>query len=108
MQQARHVAKVLAARRRGEPAEAFRYTDRGTMATIGRNAAVADVYGRVKFKGVVAWLAWAFLHLYMLIGFRNRANVFINWIHSYFTYDRGARLLFDPSPARENPGGGTP
>ncbi len=108
MQQARHVAKVLTARRHGRPGDAFRYNDRGTMATIGRNAAVADVYGRVKITGFVAWLAWAFLHLYMLIGFRNRANVFVNWIYSYFTYDRGARLLFDPSPARENPGGSTP
>jgi NADH:ubiquinone reductase (H+-translocating) len=70
----------------------FRYTDRGTMATIGRSAAVADL-GKLKMSGLPAWLAWLVIHILMLIGFRNRLLVFFNWVWSFFTYDRGSRLI---------------
>ena len=65
------------------------------MATIGRRAAVAQLPGGIRFGGTLGWLAWLGLHLVMLIGFRNRANVLVNWAWNYLTYDRGARLI-DP------------
>jgi NADH:ubiquinone reductase (H+-translocating) len=71
---------------------AFHYFDKGTMATIGRSAAVAKV-GRVEFSGYFAWLAWLFVHLLFLIGFRNKAAVLLQWTYSYFTYKRGARII---------------
>ncbi|MBI5836279.1 MAG: NAD(P)/FAD-dependent oxidoreductase [Candidatus Eisenbacteria bacterium] len=76
----------------GRPTRAFRYVDRGTMATIGRRAAVA-VIGRVKLAGLAAWLAWVLLHIVMLIGFRNRILVMIEWAWAYATFQRGARLI---------------
>ncbi|MDT0632652.1 NAD(P)/FAD-dependent oxidoreductase [Rubrivirga sp. S365] len=96
-QQARYVARRLAAEARGEAPDAkpFRYTDKGNMATIGRGAAVAEVPGGIKLTGYVAWQAWAWLHLALLIGFRNRANVYVNWVYNYFTYDRSARLVLN-------------
>ncbi len=96
-QQARYVARRLADEARGEtaPAAPFRYVDKGTMATIGRGAAVAEVPGGIKLTGFVAWQAWAWLHLALLVGFRNRANVYVNWVYNYFTYDRSARLVVD-------------
>ncbi len=102
IQQGRHVAGQIVRRSAGVPLRPFRYRDKGKMATIGRNAAVAELFGRVHFKGWLAWMAWVFLHLIMLVGFRNRANVFVNWVHSYFTYDRGARLILTPE-SRKNP-----
>jgi NADH dehydrogenase len=87
------VAAANAWRRlRGEPTRPFRYVDRGAMATIGRKAAVA-VIGRVRLAGFAAWLAWVLLHVVMLIGFRNRVVVMIEWIWAYVTYQRGARLI---------------
>lgn len=74
------------------PRKKFHYIDRGTMATIGRKAAVAEI-GKMRISGLPAWLAWLFIHILMLIGFRNRVLVFFNWIWSFFTYDRGARLI---------------
>lgn len=70
----------------------FHYKDRGVMATIGRLAAVAD-FGKVKLSGIWAWLSWLFVHILLLIGFRNRILVLMNWIFSFITYDRGARLI---------------
>lgn len=70
----------------------FHYHDKGTMATIGRSAAVADL-GKLKMSGLLAWLAWLLIHILMLIGFRNRLIVFMNWVWSFFTYDRGSRLI---------------
>ncbi|MBC7996562.1 MAG: FAD-dependent oxidoreductase, partial [Leptolyngbya sp.] len=70
----------------------FHYKDRGVMATIGRLAAVAD-FGKVKLTGIWAWLSWLFIHILLLIGFRNRLLVLMNWIFSFITYDRGARLI---------------
>jgi NADH dehydrogenase len=71
---------------------AFHYFDKGTMATIGRSAAVAKI-GPLEFSGYFAWLAWLFIHLLFLIGFRNKAAVLLQWTYSYFTYKRGARII---------------
>lgn len=70
----------------------FKYKDKGTMATIGRNKAVADV-GNMHLTGFIAWVIWMVVHLMFLMGFRNKVVVFINWVYSYFTYDRGTRIL---------------
>ena len=69
----------------------FRYVDKGSMATIGRTAAIAD-FGN-PLSGFIAWLAWLVVHIFFLIGFRNRLAVMFNWAWSYFTYQRGARLI---------------
>jgi NADH:ubiquinone reductase (H+-translocating) len=71
---------------------AFRYHDKGSIATIGRAAAVAE-FGTLHISGYIAWLAWLFVHIFFLIGFRNRVLVLIQWAWSYFTYERGARLI---------------
>jgi len=96
MQMAKHVATIiedeidLGAGR--SPRPPFKYWDKGTMATIGRSAAVAMV-GNLKFSGLPAWLAWLCVHLIFLIGFRNRIAVLIQWAYSYFAYKRSARLI---------------
>ena len=90
----------------GQPRLPFRYRDKGSLATIGRAAAVADL-GRVKLSGGIAWLAWLFIHILFLIGFRNRILVLIEWAWSYVTYDRGARLITGPPPRIEGAGPGT-
>jgi NADH dehydrogenase len=77
---------------RGEPREPFHYRDKGILATIGRKAAVA-AFGSVKVSGIVAWLLWLFVHIFLLIGFRNRIAVMFSWAWTYFTYERGARLI---------------
>ena len=91
-QMGRHAAKAIRARLRGEPAPAFRYADFGNLATIGRMAAVVDL-GRLRFSGVLAWWFWLSAHLFFLIGFRNRLLVLIEWAWSYFSYQRGARII---------------
>jgi NADH dehydrogenase len=75
-----------------KPRRPFRYWDKGMLATIGRAAAVAD-FGRMHISGYFAWLAWLFVHIFFLIGFRNRLIVMIEWAWAYFTYDRSARLI---------------
>ncbi len=96
MQMARHVARIVGDELDLGPGHAprppFRYWDRGTMATIGRSAAVAWI-GRLRFSGLFAWLAWLFVHLIFLIGFRNRLAVLLQWAYSYFAYKRGARII---------------
>ena len=92
MQGARHAAKTILRRLRGEPAAPFVYHDLGSMAIVGRRAAISDL-GWIRFSGVLAWLAWLFLHIFMLIGFRNRAVVLFEWAVAYFTFQRGARLI---------------
>jgi NADH dehydrogenase len=77
---------------RGEPRKDFHYHDKGSLATIGRAAAVAQ-FGKVHISGFIAWLSWLFIHVFFLIGFRNRIMVLIQWAWSYFTYERGARLI---------------
>ncbi len=97
MQMARHVAGIMEheLRCRGTheiSRPAFQYWDKGIMATIGRSAAVAQI-GRMELSGWLAWVAWLFIHLLFLIGFRNKAAVLLQWTYSYFTYKRGARLV---------------
>jgi NADH dehydrogenase len=96
MQAGRHVARQITRLAEGKPTEAFKYTDKGTMATIGRRAAVAELPGGVKLRGGLAWLAWLGLHLVFLVGKRNRASVLLNWAWNYLTWDRGPRLLLRP------------
>lgn len=92
MQEGRWVAKNIARAVAGESYLAFDYKDRGSMATIGRNQAVAEIKG-MKFSGFPAWLAWVVVHVLNLIGLRNRALVVAQWIFSYLTFNRGARLI---------------
>ncbi len=95
-QQGAHVARVLRARLAGKPApKPFRYRDYGTMATIGRRAAVAD-FGWLKLDGTLAWLLWGLVHVSFLIGFRNRLIVMLDWVWSYITFQSGARLITGP------------
>lgn len=86
------VARNIARGLRGEPLVPFRYRDQGTLATIGRNAAVANVYG-LKLSGFPAWVMWLVVHIIQLIGFRNKLFVLINWAWDYFFYERAARLI---------------
>lgn len=79
----------------GEELKPFVYFDKGSMATIGRNKAVVD-FRKLHIRGFMAWMAWMFVHLLFLAGFRNKTVVFINWVWSYFTYDKGARLIIRP------------
>lgn len=92
MQAGRHAAKNVISMVEGKAPAPFHYVDKGNLATIGRHAAVAEI-GPVKFHGTPAWLAWVFIHLLFLMGFRNRTFVFLNWIFAYFTYSRGSRLI---------------
>jgi NADH dehydrogenase len=77
---------------KGEPTVPFKYFDKGSLATIGRNKAVADL-GKIKFQGFFAWLVWMFVHLISLLGFRNKVVVFINWVGSYISNNGGSRLI---------------
>src|SRR5690606_3218190 len=92
IQQARAAAENIERSLRGEERRTFRYRDKGMMATIGRAAAVA-VIGRRKLSGLIAWLAWLFVHIVFLIGFRNRVLVLLQWAWSYLSWQRGARLI---------------
>ena len=92
-QQGAYVARVIAARLAGKPPPGpFRYRDFGSLATIGRSAAVGD-FGWLRLTGRLAWLVWGVAHIYFLIGFRNRMAVATDWLWSYLTYQRGARLI---------------
>lgn len=94
IQEGRHAAANIAAQVRGAPTQPFRYVDKGMMATIGRKAAVAGFAG-IKLGGLLAWLMWLVVHIFFLIGFRNRIVVLFEWIGAYFTYRRSARLLIE-------------
>lgn len=91
-QQGEYVAKAIRARETGGSLPAFRYFDKGAMATIGKSSAVAAAAG-FKFRGYIAWLAWLLLHLYYLIGFRNRLVVMMNWTYAYWFQERQVRLI---------------
>lgn len=95
IQQGKHLAKNLKRLIRGEALEPFEYNDKGTMATIGRNRAVVDL-GKLKFGGVFAWFVWMFIHLYFLVGFRNRLITFLNWVYNYINFEKAARLIIRP------------
>ena len=92
IQQGEYAARAIVAATRGEAREPFRYRDKGTMATIGRNAAVVDL-GRLRISGYPAWLMWCFIHILWLIGFRNRFLVMIEWAWAYLRFERSARLI---------------
>ncbi len=93
MQEGKWVGRQIKADLQGKPRQPFHYLDKGTLATIGRAAAVADLPGRIHISGFFAWLAWLFIHVFFLIGFRNRIAVMFEWAWSYFTYTRSARLI---------------
>lgn len=92
IQQGKHLAKNFVKIINNEPTEPFKYFDKGSMATVGRNKAVVDI-GKIRFQGFFAWLTWMFVHLMSLVSFRNKVVVFINWIGSYFSYNGGTRLI---------------
>jgi NADH dehydrogenase len=99
MQQAAHAAENILRLTRKEQTTPFVYRDYGSMAVIGRGSAVADI-GRLEFSGLLAWLAWLFLHIFMLIGFRNRLAVLLQWAGSYVTFQRSVRLITGPPDNR--------
>ncbi|HMM80826.1 MAG TPA: NAD(P)/FAD-dependent oxidoreductase [Pyrinomonadaceae bacterium] len=92
MQMGEQTAKNILAEIEGNPRKPFEYNDKGTMATIGRSKAIAEV-GRFKFRGFIAWLMWLFLHVFFLIGFKNRLAVMTDWFWAYLTRERSARLI---------------
>lgn len=92
-QQAKIAARNVLREISGGELEKFKYKDPGAMATIGRSRAVAFLYNRLQFSGYLAWLVWLVFHLMTLLGFRNRLNVFVNWVWNYFTYDRSVRII---------------
>lgn len=100
IQQGNLLAKNLNGLAKGEDMKPFVYSDKGSMATIGRNKAVAEV-GKLFFDGILAWLVWMFVHLMALVGFRNRVVALINWVQNYITYDKGIRLIIRPFKNRE-------
>ncbi len=93
MQEGKWAARQIKADLEGKPRAPFHYVDKGTLATIGRAAAVADLPWGIHISGLFAWLAWLFIHVFFLIGFRNRIAVMFDWAWSYFTYTRSARLI---------------
>ena len=105
IQMGNHVAKTIKNILNGQPTTAFKYFDKGSLATIGRNKAIADI-GKFKTQGFFAWLIWMFVHIMFLLGFRNKVIVFINWIASYISYNGGTRLIIrkfvrDAMPAEQ-------
>jgi NADH dehydrogenase len=103
IQQGAHVARQIIAQARGEPGPGpFRYRDKGTMATIGRNAAIAQI-GPLRFSGFIGWTMWLFVHLVQIVSFRSRLVVLLNWAWDYFFYDRPVRLITSVKrPPRED------
>jgi NADH dehydrogenase len=97
MQQGRYVADAIVRELRGKPVGPFHYFNKGNLATIGRNRAVAD-FGRVRFWGFLAWILWVFVHLMYLVEFENRLLVFVEWVYNYLTRNRGARLITNTKP----------
>ena len=99
IQGGRHAASVIRGGLEGRPAEPFRYRDKGMLAAIGRAEAVADL-PHLDISGFVAWVIWVFVHIYFLIGFRNRVLVMTQWALAFVTHDRGARLITGPPATR--------
>jgi NADH dehydrogenase len=100
MQEAAHAASMIQRRLAGAATSPFVYRDRGNMAIVGRGSAIADL-NWVRFSGLLAWLAWLFLHIFMLIGFRNRAAVLLDWAIAYVTFQRNSRLITEPDQSRK-------
>ncbi len=106
LQQGRYVADRLVAALDGHPDDRpFRYVDKGTMATIGRHDAVAELPFGIRYGGFPAWVSWLALHLLFLVGFRNRVAVFLSWVWNYATYDRAARLILHADAPARDPAG---
>jgi NADH dehydrogenase FAD-containing subunit len=100
-QQGAYVARVIGARVAGAAGPPpFRYHHPGNLATIGRKAAVAD-FGAIRLHGRLAWLLWGLVHIWFLIGFRNRIAVLLDWLWAYLTFERGARLITGPVPEED-------
>ncbi|WP_275314671.1 NAD(P)/FAD-dependent oxidoreductase [Tenacibaculum bernardetii] len=95
IQQGTLLAKNILTKFKGKKLKPFKYNDKGAMATIGRNKAVVDL-PKLKFQGVFAWFVWMFVHLFSLIGFRNKVIVFMNWMYNYIRFDRETRLIIRP------------
>ncbi|HLW32648.1 MAG TPA: NAD(P)/FAD-dependent oxidoreductase [Aequorivita sp.] len=95
IQQGKHLGRNFRNLLKGEELKPFNYFDKGTMATVGRNKAVVDI-GRLHFGGAIAWFLWMFVHLWFLVGFRNRVITFFNWTYNYINYDKAARLIIRP------------
>jgi NADH dehydrogenase len=108
MQQGRYAGRLIADRLAGRSTPPFHYRDKGTLATIGRASAVADLPGGVHLSGLPAWLVWLFVHLYYLIGFENRILVLVRWAYSFFTHGRGARLITETGQTAQSPALGSP
>jgi NADH:ubiquinone reductase (H+-translocating) len=95
-------AKNVIAMLKGETGEKFSYFDKGNLATIGRNRAIAD-WGKFRLTGFVAWVFWLFVHIMYLVGFRNRLSVLLSWAYSYFTAQRGVRLITSAERTHQHP-----
>ncbi|WP_336070952.1 NAD(P)/FAD-dependent oxidoreductase [Mesoflavibacter sp. CH_XMU1404-2] len=102
IQQGKQLGENLLRLIENKPLKPFKYKDKGSMATVGRNKAVVDL-PKFKFQGVFAWFVWMFVHLFFLIGFRNRVVVFINWVYNYIRFDREARLIIRPYKKKFKP-----
>jgi NADH dehydrogenase len=100
IQQGNLVAKNIRQILKGKKVSAFEYYDKGSMATVGRNKAVMESKG-IRMGGFIAWLAWLFVHVMTLVGFRNKLVVTMGWIYNYFTYDRTLRLIIRPFKSKE-------
>ncbi|WP_266203049.1 NAD(P)/FAD-dependent oxidoreductase [Pontibacter kalidii] len=96
IQQGKLLGKNLPRLLRGEALEPFKYKDKGSLAIIGRNRAVADLPGNLHFGGFFAWIVWLFVHVMALVGFRNKLVVLSNWAYRFFTYENGTRLIIRP------------
>ena len=110
IQQGKYVAKLISKREKQNKdtvevsnEKPFRYFDKGSLATIGRNKAVADLPGGLKFSGFIAWILWAGVHLFYLNGLRNRLLTFLNWVMNYFNYQNKVRLIINPSLKPDEP-----
>jgi len=95
IQQGDRLGKNFKKMLKGEKMEPFKYFDKGSMATVGRNKAVVDL-GNLHFGGAIAWFMWMFVHLWFLVGFRNRVVTFFNWTYNYINFDKAARLIIRP------------
>ncbi|HAC26039.1 MAG TPA: FAD-dependent oxidoreductase, partial [Cytophagales bacterium] len=101
-QQGRLVAKNIRNLMKGSAPRPFRYFDKGSMATVGRNKAVVDM-GRIRFQGFFAWYVWMFVHLMAIVGWKNRVFTFFSWMWSYLTYDRSNRLIIGRNEEKFSP-----
>lgn len=96
IQQGEHLAKNLRRLIKNEPTTPFEYFDKGSLAIVGRSKAVADLPGNMHLSGFIAWMAWLFVHIFYLVGFRSKLIVFSNWMYRLFTYQRGTRIIIRP------------